>query len=410
MNLASAYAAISTLSILTVDDGMELCVDFYRFKVEGPTAKSSRHVHCPDNSTVQGDVAEYKLYSGLNFTKHFIMPQNTEVGTVLHAGEHLVGPDPYVAFSMVSAGRDPTYLKSADKHGDVLQISTSNGHVFYQECKDGGKARYILMSANVVFETLNRNDLQVCGLTFGHTSDGLIWESQGKCRKLVVEGKSASLKREACPKVEKLVFSMAALKNRAPSTKGELPDAEVDTTLAVLYLKPKPVTTTTTPEPTTEIAETAVSNSTTEGSDTSTVSVDPWMIGLICVVVGISIGIVVALVVFYKMKGKRTHKKSKKRKKKTSNTSSDTSSNIKSNISNITSNTPADTKSNIPAQSPTPKEEPKKGKVIVIGKRLVPETVDANGNVIPAHYIVTGFRVEFADSPSKTPSERSRRV
>ncbi|CAD5222931.1 unnamed protein product [Bursaphelenchus okinawaensis] len=133
------------------------------------------------------------------------------------------------------------------------------------------------MSANVGFETLNRNELQVCGLTFGHTSDGLIWESQGKCRKLVVEGKSASLKPEACPKVEKVVFSMAALKNRAPSAKSELLDAEVDTTLAVLYLNAKPVTITTTLEPTTEVSEAAFSESTTSSS-ASTLLGHPWII------------------------------------------------------------------------------------------------------------------------------------
>ncbi|CAD5217203.1 unnamed protein product [Bursaphelenchus okinawaensis] len=397
MDLASAYAAISTLSILTVDDGMELCVDFYRFKVEGPTAKASRHIHCPDNSTVQGDFAEYKFYSGLTFTKHFIVPQNTEVGTVLHAGEHLVGPDPYVAFSMVSAGHDPKYLISVKNQPGGLQSCPSNGHVFYQEC--GTSEAYYTptpIPAGGKFNSLNLNQLGVCKLTFGHTPDGRIWESQGQCRKLVVEGESAILKPEACPKVEKLVFTMAALKNRAPSAKGELPDAEVDTTLAVLYLKPKPLTTTTTPEPTTEVAETAVPNSTTEGSDASTVPVDPWMIGLICVVVGISIGIVVALVVFYKMKGKRTRRKSKKRKKKTSNTSSDTSSNIKSNIS---SNTPSNTPSNVPP-SPTPKEK-------AIIKTGNPEMANADGKVVPEDGKL--IIVEF-DNSAKHPSDKSARV
>ncbi|CAD5222933.1 unnamed protein product [Bursaphelenchus okinawaensis] len=408
MDLASAYAAISTVSILTVDDGMELCVDFYRFKVEGSTANASRHIHCPDNSTVQWDFAEYKLVQGSTFTKNFIVPQNTEFDTVVHAGEHLYGTRPQVALTLITGKRDPVVLEIVGKPDGGLQTSTSNGHVFYQDCSTR-EGSYKPSIAGGKFNNLNLNQLDVCKLTFGHTPDGLIWESEGKCRKLVVEGQTASLKPEACPKVEKLVFTMAALKNRAPSAKGELPDVEVDTTLAVLYLKPKPVTTTTTLEPTTEVSETAVSNSTTEGSVTSTASVDPWMIGLICVVVGISIGILVALVVYYKMMGKRTHKKSKKRKKKTSNTSSDTSSNIKSNISNITSNTPADNKSNIPGPSPTPKEEPKKGKVIITGKKFVPEQVGANGQVIPAHHEETGFRVEFADSP-KNSSDESVRV
>ncbi|CAD5223506.1 unnamed protein product [Bursaphelenchus okinawaensis] len=388
MNLASAYAAISTLSILTVDDGMELCVDFYRFKVEGTTAKATKHVHCPDNSTVQGNFAEYKLDPVLKLAKHVIMPQNTEIGTVIHAGEHVVSKQKQVALSLITSGRDATFVTNFVKPLGVIQVSTSNGYVLYQVCQDDGVASYrpIVAPSDDSFRTLNRNNLQLCGLTFGHTPDGLIWESQGQCRKLVVEGKSASLKPEACPKVEKLVFSMTALKNRAASAKGELPDAEVNTTSAVLYLRPKPVTTTTTPEPTTEVSETAVSSSTTEGEVTSTVPLEPWVIVFICVVVGIAFGVLIGLGVYYKIKGKRTGRKSKKRERKPWIPSSNTKSNITSNIkSNLTSNIPA----NVPS-SPTPEEKPQV--IITRGGDLVsPEKVDENGKVIPGHVSPTYY-------------------
>ncbi|CAD5205716.1 unnamed protein product [Bursaphelenchus okinawaensis] len=280
MDFLKAYTAISTLSILAVDDNTELCVDFYAFKVENNNAVASKYVRCPGNSTVVTDFAKYKLHSTFNYTKHMIVPQSTDVGTVLHVGEYVQLSQTQVTFTLASNGRDPKFLGFVRKRSDDVQASSSPGYVFYQRCALMD-AFCFPISAPDSIKSADFGSLKVCGLTFGHTSDGLIWEGQGQCLKLVDDGKLPIMKAESCPTVDKVMFSMTALKNRDPSTQGDLTDAQLDTTLALLYLKEKPLTTTTELE---EETTTTEANATTQVVDIVTESdssLPLWQIGLI---------------------------------------------------------------------------------------------------------------------------------
>ncbi|CAD5205744.1 unnamed protein product [Bursaphelenchus okinawaensis] len=304
MDFLKVYTAISTLSLLAVDDRTELCVDFYAFKVENKNAVASKYVQCPGNSTVEADFAKYKLDSTIKYTKHMIVPQSTNVDTVLHVGEY-EGRPPQVGFWLAPNGRDPKFLTAKAKRDDLVQVSSSSGYVFGQGCTYLGSFYFPIKNPNSLKLT-NFDSPKICGMTFGHTSEGLIWEAQGQCLKLVVEGKLPSMKAEPCPTVDKVMFTMTALKNRDSSTQGDLTDAQLDTTLALLYLKEKPLTTTTEleEETTTEVnATTQVVDIVTESDS----SLPLWQIGLIIgIVLAVLLLVLAGVYCYCRKKGQNT--------------------------------------------------------------------------------------------------------
>ncbi|CAD5205717.1 unnamed protein product [Bursaphelenchus okinawaensis] len=305
MDFLKAYTAISTLSILAVDDRTELCVDFYAFKVENNNAVASKYVRCPGNSTVVADFAKYKLDSTIKYTKHMIVPQSTNVDTVLHVGEY-EGRPPQVGFWLAPNGRDPKFLTAKAKRDDLVQISSSSGYVFGQGCTYLGSFYFPIKNPNSLKLT-NFDSPKICGMTFGHTSEGLIWEAQGQCLKLVVEGKLPSMKAEPCPTVDKVMFTMTALKNRDSSTQGDLTDAQLDTTLALLYLKEKPLTTTTELVEETTITEVNATTQVVDIVTESDSSLPLWQIGLIIgIVLAVLLLVLAGVYCYFRKKGKKT--------------------------------------------------------------------------------------------------------
>ncbi|CAD5205690.1 unnamed protein product [Bursaphelenchus okinawaensis] len=280
MGFLKAYTAISTLSILAVDDRTQLCVDFYTFRFEGETAIASKYVNCPGNSTVEADFA----------------------GT------------PIETFTLVSSGRDPQFLNvefQFNQHeSDVFQAGFSPGYMFYQNCRTL-ESQYCEIS-DCMRRKLNFGSLKICGLTFGQTSEGLIWEDKDQCLKLVVDEQYVgSMKAEPCPNVDKVMFTMVSnfflfldgFEKLKPLTQGDLSDAQVDTTLALLYLQEKPPTATT--EETTITTTVKEVSKVTDKEPEPDSSLPPWQMGLIGGIIAAMVVLVLAGVYWYlKKKGK----------------------------------------------------------------------------------------------------------
>ncbi|CAD5209296.1 unnamed protein product [Bursaphelenchus okinawaensis] len=253
MNLPAAYAAIQALALIKVDDGVELCVDFIPFKVANKSISASKHSYCSGNLMEETRLDSYLLSDPV--AKPRILPRDTDIRTVVLVGELQSGATTYINFYSLERRAVGVILGGFPKPSGGLEASTANEHVFYQGCGKLKTSMYKDIVSELPFVPLKLNDINVCGLKVGHTSNGTIWKDKGQCRKLVLDG-GASLVPVLCSNENELMFTMRALLNRNFDLKDHFTEEEINTTLAYLYVRDIP----TSPTPGTDAVD--VSDST----------------------------------------------------------------------------------------------------------------------------------------------------
>ncbi|CAD5217027.1 unnamed protein product [Bursaphelenchus okinawaensis] len=241
MNLSGAYAAIQALALIKVDDGMEFCVDFIPFKVASKSVSASKHSYCSGNLMEETRLDSYLLSATV--TKPRILPQGTDIRAVVLVGEKSTDESTSVNFYSLVRGAASVLLGFVVKPNGGLEASTANEHVFYQRCGELNTVRYKYIAQAPEFAPLKLNDVKVCGSQFGHTSNGTLWMDKGECRKLVLEG-GASMMPVPCFDESELMFTIQALVHRNFDFKEHFTEEEINTTLAYVYVREIPTSST----------------------------------------------------------------------------------------------------------------------------------------------------------------------